>query len=279
MKAGTSWLYHNIRYHPDVQMPPYKEIFYFHDSSVLPYCTQAILANRPARRLRARRVMTHYMMRNKKHIRWYLRYLLLPRTDGWYLSLFSREDGKVSGDVTPTYARLIPKRVAKVHELLPDAKIIYLMRNPIQRAWSQVAMQFESWYGGLERANDEQITELLERIEAKGHFRDSDYLRAVRIWSRHYSEEQLGLFFFDELANDSHKFLNSIYEFLGLSASDQHIPDAVGRKRNERLYPPMPDHFGRYLTTRLHSRLEEQHRFFDNEYTAGWLEYAAQYLQ
>jgi len=278
MKAGTSWLYHNIQYHPDVQMPPYKEIFHFHDPSAWPTITWVFLSRNPARRLRASRVLTYYMPRRMKHAPWFLRYLLLPRTDKWYASLFSRDKGKIAGDVTPTYARLKRGRVARIHALMPDAKIIYFLRNPIQRTWSQVAMHFENWRQGLENANDGAVTEFLERLERKGDFKDSDYLRALRTWGEFYPEHQFHVAFLDELVQNPRTFTQGIYRFLGLDASDQFVPREVHKKRNARQYPPMPEHVARYLAGQHYERIEELHQRFDNSYTAGWLEFAEQYL-
>ena len=275
-KAGTSWLYHNIRYHPDVQMPPYKEIFYFRlpSPSTLPQITH-ILAQDPYERRRMRLIITHYLPRTIKHIRWFLRYLLLPPSDRWYASLFPRNKGEIAGDITPFYARLKRERVAKIHALLPDAKIIYMLRNPIKRTWSQVAMHFANWYQGVGRADDGQVEDFLER---GGGFRDSDYLRTLRIWESYYPAQQFHVAFLDEAIQTPQTLLKNIYQFLGLDTSDEFVPKTAHKKVNVRRYPPMPDHFARYLASQYYEQIEELHRRFDNSYTAGWLEFAEQYL-
>jgi hypothetical protein len=278
MKAGTSWLYHNIQHHPNVQMPPYKEIFYFHNMSSWPLITWLITEKNAARRRRVWRVVTHYMPRRKKHIRWFLRYLLLPRTDEWYASLFSRDQEKISGDVTPTYARLKRGRVAKVHDLMPNAKILYLVRNPIKRTWSQVAMHFENWRQGLEDADAEAIQDFLGRLERKGGFKDSNYLRTLRIWGSFYPEDQIHVIFLEKLAQEPESFLQEIHQILDLSTSESLVPEEVQKKRNARQYPAMPDHFGRYLAHHMYDDIKEIYRQFDNVYTANWLEFAEEYL-
>ena len=275
MKAGTTWLYQNVQHHADVQMPPYKEIFYFHDVPPWPTITQIFLGKNPARRRRARRVLINHWRSDPQNTAWYLRYLMLPRTDRWYASLFRREEGKVAGDVTPTYARLDRGSVAEIHALLPDAKIIYLVRNPIRRTWSQVAMHFEQWHQGLEDAEDEEIEEFLGR---KHSFKDSDYLRALDIWGGFYPQDQILVAFLEALPEDPERFLEDIYRFLDLEPADEYVPRTVEEKRNRRKYPAMPDHFGHHLARKYHPQIEKMHQRFDNRYTASWLTYAEQYL-
>jgi hypothetical protein len=61
--------------------------------------------------------------------------------DGWYASLFEpAEEGKTVGEYTPSYSVIDRDMVARVHELMPEAKIVLMMRNPIERAWSQAVM-------------------------------------------------------------------------------------------------------------------------------------------
>lgn len=207
MKAGTSWLYRNIKCHPDVQMPPYKEIFYFRRRSALPVITWLCSSERAIRR-KTWRVVSQRLLANAKHTRWFLRYLLLPATDEWYASLFAREQGKIAGDVTPAYARLKREQVARVHTLLPDARVIYLVRNPIERTWSHAAMHFEQWDQRLDSATDEQIMDCLGQ-----GLRDSDYLCTLRLWGSFYPDAQIYVGFFDQLTQDPHGL------FLGISFS------------------------------------------------------------
>lgn len=53
----------------------------------------------------------------------------------WYLEQFSSKKGKISGEASPYYIfhPLTPKRI---HELVPSVKLIVLLRNPVERAFS-----------------------------------------------------------------------------------------------------------------------------------------------
>lgn len=164
----------------------------------------------------------------------------------WYASLFSRSEGQITGDITPTYARLGEARVAEVHALLhallPDAKIIYSLRNPIQRTWSQVAMYFSQWpYRGLESVSSEQVKSFVER----GNFRDSDYLRTLQIWESLYPTSQFHVVFFDQLAQSPEMFFQDICSFLGIVASDGFVPTTAQKKSQ---CAPISFHAGLFCT-------------------------------
>lgn len=275
-KAGTTWIYQNLQYHPDVEMPPYKEIYYFHTPplSKLPLITH-IFADSPYERRRLRLILTHYLPREKKRIRWFMRYLLLPPTDRWYESLFPRAPGQIAGDITPAYARLWRGAIGRAYALLPDARIIYCLRNPIRRTWSQVAMYFANWRDGLDRASDEEIEDLLER---KVGSRDSNYVLTLEFWEEFYPSDQIHVVFFDELAQRPRTFLRGLYQSLELDTSDRFIPETVDQRINPRQYPPIPDRFARYLACQYYEQMEALHHRVHSAYTADWLEFAEQYL-
>ncbi|MBW2046074.1 MAG: sulfotransferase domain-containing protein [Deltaproteobacteria bacterium] len=55
---------------------------------------------------------------------------------GWYKKLFS---GRVCGEKTPQYI-FFPKAIKRMHEVVPNAKLILSLRNPADRAFSQYQM-------------------------------------------------------------------------------------------------------------------------------------------
>ena len=61
----------------------------------------------------------------------------------WYETHFS--DHKVSGEITPAYSTLSKDCVRLVGNYLPLAKIIFIVRNPVDRIWSQIRMMKTSW--------------------------------------------------------------------------------------------------------------------------------------
>lgn len=277
-KAGTSWLYHNIKLHPNVRMPPIKEIGYF--DGLIPALPLVASVFDPttwtARKTTLHRLRTGYARRNRKLVQWCLRFLVLPRSDKWYTSLFSPDQGQITGDITPTYASMSTTRVAKVHALLPNTKIIYLLRNPITQIWSHTAMHFSFWgRRGLDEITNKEIQDYLDKRKRS---KITSYLGNLQTWMRFYPESQAFVGFYDQLTQDPVVLFKDICRFLGLEDPSSVTPEAILRKHNVGRYPEIPDTFNRYLARQYHKQIEQLHRRFHNQYTADWLDFAERWL-
>ncbi len=64
-----------------------------------------------------------------------------PVDDAWYARLFEhRAKGEVTGDVTPSYALLPPEGIAHAARMSPGLKVVALLRDPAERAFSHMVM-------------------------------------------------------------------------------------------------------------------------------------------
>src|SRR5262249_47817455 len=54
----------------------------------------------------------------------------------WYLDHFLPAAGRLKGEASPSYAILPVERILLIRELFPKLKLIFLMREPMARAWS-----------------------------------------------------------------------------------------------------------------------------------------------
>ena len=95
------------------------------------------------------------------------------------LALFSHVPDKVSGEVTPSYSILSRDDVASMSQLLPDAKIIFLLRNPIDRAWSM--LRFASKLG--QNIDFDNIDSLILEIDDERQTARSDYKGTLEVYS------------------------------------------------------------------------------------------------
>jgi hypothetical protein len=277
-KAGTTWLDRNLRVHSGIWLPPEKEIHYF-DLPPIPFVLCAFAPNRGDRHWVITRIGAAYRKAKAQpqHAAWYRRCYLQPRTDHWYASLFSPGDGQLAGEVAPQYAPLPERRIAAIHRLLPTIKIIYLLRNPIERMWSQVAMYHSERFGfqGVQ-AVDEQT--LLRFLQQSKHLRHSQYVANLQNWATHYAPEQMCIRFFEEIRDTPETLLKTIFAFLGVDRADRHISGLASQKIFARDYPRLPDQIARELARQLIGEIEALHRRFDNPYTADWLASAHRYL-
>lgn len=135
-RAGTSWLAEQILKSEQIELPSIKEIHYFVRSDVYPSpntITETKLIKRlfePMWLIRSIYNCFSDINKFKLYSNWYFS----NYNDDWYLSLFKDLNG-CKGEITPAYAILKEENVAKMSALLGrESKIIFMLRNPIERA-------------------------------------------------------------------------------------------------------------------------------------------------
>ncbi len=285
-KSATTWLAHTLRQHPGLWLPPVKELHYFDtDLRSRREGRDHRLGSAPplVRSLRqdthdgARaRLALRLLRQGKASPRWVARYLLRRRTDRWYRSLFADAPG-VAGEVTPAYAVLDEPTVASVAARLPEVRVLYLMRDPVERAWSAARMLASTREGAALDAwpAADQVAYL--RRFAPRLLPHSDYAAVLSRWERHVAPERVFTGFFEDVAQAPAALLASAARFLGVDPAwvpaDAHQPrNARGRGQD------VPPEAGRWLSERLSGVAEWAHVRFGNGHTAGWVETAAHHL-
>lgn len=224
-KAGTTWLYENLRRHPGIWMPPEKELHYFDEKQYFDASLRDKLRGDREIDLRWRRQVSRRLrgyrgglLRGKyppKDLLWDARYFLRPTTDEWYASLFEPGRGRVTGETTPTYSMLGPEAVSRIYDLMPRAKIIFMMRNPVERAWSQAMMGL----GGkrpVGEVPDERLRWFFNRRRSR---RLSNYLRTLKVWGDVFPKEQIFVGFLEDIHFYPNRLLRRLYRFLGVDVS------------------------------------------------------------
>jgi len=202
--------------------------------------------------------------------RWDLRYFLQAPSDTWYGSLFRPAGERITGDISPSYMRLDPVRVSRIYRLLPEAKLIFLMRHPVERVWASVRM---AWGLGKLRCSLEDEDALLRFSRREATAARSRYCQALKTWESYYPPHQWFIAFYEELSECPEDLLLRLYRFLGVEASARHIPTQVRQKvlaAPERL---MPRAYAVEMTREYHDELQELARRFGG-YATRWLEAA-----
>ena len=232
-KAGTTWLHSNLQAHPEVWMPPIKELHYFDEKVELEGgFVQRLRGDRPAdtrwRRQIRTRIRGPLEMVSSRELSWDLRYFFGTPGDGWYAALFEPGRGRVTGEMTPDYSILERERVSRVHGLMPDAKIIFMMRNPVERPWSVTNMTLRSRGRSLEEMT---IKNLRRQFKNKRVQWMTDYLRTLATWGAFYREDQIFVGFLEDVHFFPEETLRGLYRFLGID------PSAAGGAIRERVHP------------------------------------------
>ena len=277
-KSGTTWLDTHLRTHPDLWLPPAKELHYF-DREMSPYVMmlfdrdpiqRSLVLNRFKLALRDVYLRLLTPPSCLYTIGWYARFMLMPRSDEWYSTLFAPQRGQIAGEVTPGYALMPKEDVVRICQLMPHLKMIYLLRNPVDRVWSQATMRF-SRYGnhGLDAVAHDTIRQFLSRPTPIRHSR---YLETLTVWETFLATDQVFIGFFEQIADDPRQLLIDLYRFLDITVSESYISPHVQKKVFDNKRPsPMPNDLRREVTVRLYPEIVALHKRFDNQYTESWL--------
>ncbi len=217
-KAGTSWLYENLNQIPEFSLPPIKEIHYFdrsHDYPSPNALSKTLLVNRLKEKkyfLRAMKtVLSNAARCNWELSRFYLKWFFSNYSDKWYMSLFRGFDG-YTGEITPSYSILSKEDIIRVRNLQPDIKLILMLRNPIDRAWSHYRFSTRK----INNFNKEKIhaDDIIKFMESNGQSLRSDYIRTIDNYLSTFRKEQLLICFYDAISDNPKKLLNNILKHI-----------------------------------------------------------------
>ena len=197
-KAGTSWLYRQLAEHPDFWMPPLKELHYFDQLSRIP----------PLAHARARDDRDRYFLENLKRLS--ARSHLDMEN---YARLFAPKGSLLSGDITPAYSMLNDEVIERIVSHFPNLKVIFLARDPVERAWSQLSMGVR--LRNISPFNTADGHDVIRNLLDPGVLLRSHPTKVVARWKRYVRPECFRVYFFDDLEKNPSELRRSIVGFLG----------------------------------------------------------------
>lgn len=249
-RCGTTWLADRLSRYPDVWIPRVKEIHYFTRSSRYPgpsqledgTVAQRLFSTRlPYRRYRRkllRAVASNIARPSLSKLTWDANFLLRKAGDDWYASLFSQGYGKITGEITPRYCVLELDDIRRLRSLIPDLKLLFLMREPVDRTWSIIKYHEKRQGRPLTALPIEQLQ---ERAFHPAVLQQSDYESILRRWRTVFPAEQIFVACFDEIVGGPDALMARVCRFLGISDPTV-LPGAAGggAKVNASSAKPMP---------------------------------------
>jgi hypothetical protein len=258
-KAGTTSLYHYLDQHPEIYMSPLKEISYF--SSEVRSESFASSLRGPAEQ--GIKSMRRYLDSGAKEKRFG------GIVSEWedYCSLFARaEKQRAIGEASVCYL-WSSSAAQNIAAHIPHAKILIVLRNPVERAFSQYLHNLSDGvvqYGFREHLD----AALFHRHEGKfsvlhPFLELGLYADQVLRYQQNFPKAQIGLWLYEETRTP--KFLNDVMKFLGVDSAftpdtakrylEQEIPKFPGLRstlRNSALWRGLREAIPAPVRTTLH---------------------------
>jgi len=166
---------------------------------------------------------------------------------GWYRRCFlegERVDGQrtITGEASPSYLfdPQVPQRMARI---IPDARLIALLRNPVDRAYSHY--QMEVGRGKEARSFEEATEEEMISVEGKGnsvdvphaYLRRGLYAEQLERFSFFGDRNQLLVIKSEELFTRRLEILERVWRFLRLPPFESTLAPPAGRATYEPMDP------------------------------------------
>lgn len=207
-KAGTTSLYHHLTQHPQIYMSPVKEPCFFNyeiksDGEIV----KENFGN-PGRQKDAR-------FSNMEE----------------YSALFRGVQGETAvGEASPPYM-YVPGTAERIKRYVPEAKVIAIIRNPADRAYSAFLHAVRI---GKEPLPDfasalrEEESRVRENWHYTFHYRSRGFYHAqLEQYYRVFGRERIRVWLYEDLRDDPTGVAQSIYRFLGVE--DTFVPDASAK--------------------------------------------------
>lgn len=159
----------------------------------------------------------------------------------WYIQTFFEGAGedRLWGEVSPQYMGY-KCAAPRIHAAFPQVKLIAILRNPIDRSYSQYRMAIRR---GIETRSFHEVIanqrrDSLDLPEAEaGHdwphsvLCFSLYGRVLEGYLRYFDKERILILFQENLLADPHEATSRLFSFLGVD--DTYVPPNMGKKYHE----------------------------------------------
>jgi hypothetical protein len=225
-RAGTTWLHRVLRQHPSLWLPPVKELHYFDRLET----KRTILDPKERRRVGLKQLLSLDP--------WLVSYWLRARSDDWYARLFrgAKAKGLVAGEITPAYATLDETVLRRIKRLNDNIKLIFVMRDPVERAWSAVNNAAKKG-----AADASSVEKSIKRARESGAAARSAYADTIKRLEAVFPANQVHYCFFEDLRDCPEALTSDLFAYLGVEPvppTPVQLPQAVNVAAGSKPIPP-----------------------------------------
>ncbi|MEC4894473.1 MAG: sulfotransferase [Oscillatoria sp. PMC 1051.18] len=186
-KCGTTSLHDYLSQHPQIYICPQKETFFF--------------INEPNR---------------SYHKRWGA----ITELEEYQALFKDAPENSVIGEISTTYYSC-PESARLIREVVPNVKIIAILRDPADRAFSDYQMH-------VREGNEKPDMKGLISPENK-HVKRGFYYSELLPFFETFDRKQIKILLFDDLCKDAASFLQDLFSFVGVD--DSFVPNMSKKGR------------------------------------------------
>jgi hypothetical protein len=212
-KAGTTTLFYSLDQHPDIFMCPVKEVGFF-----WAYGEEIPSQAHGSERLRNR---------------------VVQDLDGYQKIFAGVRREQAIGEASVRYLSH-PHSPELIHQFIPDAKLIVILRQPADRAFSGFIHNLQD---GVEPCEDFRQAVIQEQQGLRDdwtlgqHLQRGFYSESIMRYLQFFQREQLHISLFEDLKTDPMGLMHRLFHFLGV---DSRFNPDISRRHNASGLIPNP---------------------------------------
>ncbi len=242
-KAGTTWLYDQLQFHPEFWMPPVKELHYlsgkFPHSKMTAELERSTWPQNKQRKWHANRERDRNRKLDERDTAFFeVARAAVGQAFGLdrYAAFFAPKQTLLSGDISPSYAGLPAERISAIAQRWPRLRIILFVRDPVERAWSNINKGIRGQYFDTAKLDDPAA--VTRYLSAPGFSASAFPTQVADRW-RHSFGDRLHVDLFDTIASDPQRAIDAVLDSLG--ASDKPTTESDFNRKAEHKKVAMPD--------------------------------------
>ncbi len=201
-KAATSTLFELIKGHPDIYIPPAKEVPYFNDDDIY-----------------------------NKGWQWYMKTFFSGAKNG-------QKIGTLTPQYTSGFGKNTPELIAeRIYKQSPDTKIILMARHPIERSYSHFKMHAR--HGYLKGSFEQNVLLLLKKdlekeranlSQGNSYLFASEYGRVLEKYSKLFGKNGVMVILTDQIDRNPAAVIEKVFDFLDVD--NTYKPGDLGIRTN-----------------------------------------------
>ena len=161
-----------------------------------------------------------------------------------YEALFENAgDTKAIGESSPAYLAVVPDAPEHIQKIIPDVKMIAILRDPAERAYSHFLMRRRQ--GRELRESFEQCIEETDIDPERSYKSRGFYGEQIECYLKYFDIKQLKIFLYEDFCNDPHSVIAETFKFLEVDPSFK--PDISERYNANPPTDPISDEMRKKL--------------------------------
>lgn len=160
-----------------------------------------------------------FMPMEKKEPQYFSRDESFAKGEAWYRHLFQEAAAEqLCGEASTCYTRfpVYPKAAKRMADTVPDVKLIYVLRHPVERLYSHYVHEMSRRFVRGERLESFEVFSSMDD-EARCASR---YSLQIQQLLRHFPASRILIVLTDDLLERPARVLNEVQSFLGLEDRD-----------------------------------------------------------